>query len=370
MNIFILSINLILLSFSIFLIFLIWTLIRQKNFAQESTHENISVIVPFRNEEKNLGDLLLSLGTQNYKGKFELILINDGSTDNFQSIIEHLMETLPYSIKVINSNFDRSINLSGKQQALDLGVKNASYDWLAFTDADVTLDKNWLSSLISQAENKRTIVFGHTSIGGKKLKLLEKYSAFQLEFLFSAAFTFNAAGLHSSCMGNNLMLSKHMYNEIGGQKGIGYTITEDMLLVNKGLSIGGVVESVKPFYPTVITKAPSSVNEMAHQSIRWAKGGIKNSPIILLITFMTSFQSILFLFAPLILIWNQLINTAAISLVNFLLLSLFLSIFLRRTKSISKINFFPIFFILFAIQSIFLAGPMLFIKPKWKERTI
>lgn len=370
MNIFILSLNLILIFFSAFLAYLILTLVRQKNITPQSTHENISVIVPFRNEERNLGDLLLSLGAQNYKGKFELLLINDGSTDNYKSVIEHLMETLPYSIRIIDSKYDNSIHLSGKQQALDLGVKNASYDWLAFTDADVILDKNWLSSLISQAENKRTIVFGHTSIGGKRLKLLDKYSAFQLEFLFSAAFTFNAAGFHSSCMGNNLMISRYIYNEIGGQKGIGYTITEDMKLVNKALSIGGVVESVKPFYPTVITKAPSSLKEMTHQSIRWAKGGIKNSPIILVITFLTSFQSILFLLIPLALIWKDLINTVAISSINVLLLSLFLSIFLRRTKSTSKINFFPIFFILFAIQSLLLASPMLFVKPKWKERTL
>lgn len=366
----ILATNTILALYAFFLLFLIMILLRKKKFKKVQIKENISIIVPFRNESKNLGDLLLSLGTQNYKGKFELILVNDGSTDNFSSVIDHLTETLQYSIKVINSHYDKSIKLTGKQQALDTGVEAASYEWLAFTDADVTLDKTWLSSLMSQAENKRTIVFGHTSIGGSRLSFIERYSAFQLEYLFSAAYTFNLAGIHGSCMGNNLLISKSLYSEIGGQENIGYTITEDMQLVNRAISIGAVVESVKPFYPTVFTSAPSTLNGLLHQAIRWAKGGIKSSFAILLITMVSSFQSILVLILPFLIFHKMCYNTVNLSLINVLLLTLYLSIFIRRTNSPAKLSFFPFFYIMYAFQSLLLAIPLFFLKPKWKDREI
>lgn len=365
-----LTINGILCSYSVFLLFLIVIISKKRKIKKNDNNEEVSIIVPFRNEAHNLGDLLLSLGSQDYKGKYELILVNDGSTDNFNIVIEHLTETLTYSIKVIESHFDKKLKLTGKQQALDKGVEEASYKWLAFTDADVKLKKNWISSLMNAAENKRTIAFGHTAIGGKKLNLIEKYSAFQLEYLFSAAYSFNLAGIHGSCMGNNMAISKDLYNEIGGQKALGYTITEDMKLINHALSIGAIVESVSPFSPTVITKAPSTISELVHQAIRWARGGVKSSLPVLIITILSSVQSVLFIALPLLFLFQRGINTALISIINFLLLTLFISVYIRKTKSPAKLYFFPLFYILYAIQSITLAFPMLFLKPKWKEREL
>lgn len=370
MKIFLLFLNSILITYSLFLSFLTIIILKFKKRANHSQKENISIIVPFRNEAKHLGDLLLSLGSQNYKGKFELILVNDGSTDNYKAVIEHLTETLPFSIKIIDSQYNSSIKLTGKQQALDTGVAAASYDWLAFTDADVLLDKNWLASLISQAENKRTIVFGHTSIHSLKNTILEKYSAFQLEFLFSAAYTFNLAGIQGSCMGNNLLISKRLYNEIGGQKEIGFTITEDMMLIKKATSIGALIESVAPFFPTVLTQAPSTIQDLTHQAIRWAKGGMKSSKAILFITLISSFQSVLILLLPILLFAKITYYTGMLSILNVLLLFLFISIFKRKTEAPIKLSFFPLFYILYATQSILLAIPLLFLKPKWKEREL
>lgn len=363
-------INLVLCTYSVLLITLIITILRKVKAPVKHKWENVSVIVPFRNEAKNLGDLLLSLGSQDYKGKFELILINDHSDDNYNHVIEHMIETLQYSIKIINSNFNNNVNLTGKQQALETGIKNSSHSWLAFTDADVVLEKNWLSSLVNQADNSRTIVFGHTSVHGKKQNIIEKYSAFQLEYLFSAAYGFSLLGIPGSCMGNNLLISKELYNEIGGQEAIGYTITEDMQLVNRALKAGAIVEPVKPFHPTVLTSTPSTLIDMIHQSVRWARGGIKSNITILLITFLSSIQAILFLCTPLFYLNTPFINTANITVVNVLLLFLYISIYIRGTQAPIKRYFFPVFYILYAIQSVLLAIPLFFIKPRWKERTL
>lgn len=364
------SINIVLSLYSLFLLFLVITLLRIKKHNAQGTNSAISIIVPFRNEAKNLPTLLTSLSLQDYKSKFELILVNDGSSDHFESVLEPFLESLSYSIKVVNSNFDSKIRLTGKQQALDTGVQNASFDWLAFTDADVKVGKNWLSSLAKEAENKRTIVFGHTSIEGEELPFIEKYSAFQLEFLFSAAYSFNKGGLHGSCMGNNLLISTQLYNEIGGQKGIGFTITEDMLLINKAIKIGALITPVNPFHPTVKTKAPSNLKELLHQSVRWAKGGMKGSLGIMTITMLTGFQATTSLFSPLGFFYEKLFLTTALTAINILLLFLFTSIFIRKTNAQCSLSFFPIFYITFALQSLFMPIPILFTKPKWKERKL
>ena len=93
----------------------------------------ISIIVPVFNEEKTLNTILEKINQQNISGiKFEIIVVNDGSTDDSLKILKN------------NSNlYQKLINLEknmGKGGAVREGLLASSGDYILFQDADMEYD--------------------------------------------------------------------------------------------------------------------------------------------------------------------------------------------------------------------------------------
>ncbi len=88
----------------------------------------ISVIMPVYNAEKFLKDSIESVLNQTFKD-FEFIIVNDGSTDNSLNIIESYIDK-DSRIKIINQEN------SGVSVARNVGIKNASGEYIAFIDSD------------------------------------------------------------------------------------------------------------------------------------------------------------------------------------------------------------------------------------------
>ncbi len=99
----------------------------------------ISVIIPTYNEEKVLSDCIESLGFQTLTD-FEIIVVDDGSTDGTLEILKNLEKLLP-SFKFFQENH------KGAGAARNLGAGNAKGEILVFVDADMTFDKNFLEKL-------------------------------------------------------------------------------------------------------------------------------------------------------------------------------------------------------------------------------
>ncbi len=86
----------------------------------------ISIVIPLYNKEAFVGDAVQSILDQTFD-TFELIVVNDGSTDRSVQVIEKLDNT---RIEII------SIEKSGVSIARNTGIKKASFEWIAFLDAD------------------------------------------------------------------------------------------------------------------------------------------------------------------------------------------------------------------------------------------
>jgi chlorobactene glucosyltransferase len=108
----------------------------------------ISVIVPVRNEEGKIKRCLESLLGQNYP-RFELIIVDDRSTDDSARIIDQVAGGHPLA-KILSCRESRPGWL-GKCNALDYGSKQATGSWLAFIDADTYHHPNSLRDAISSA---------------------------------------------------------------------------------------------------------------------------------------------------------------------------------------------------------------------------
>lgn len=108
-----------------------------------------SVVIPLFNKELNIKNTILSVLKQNYQN-FEIIVVNDGSTDN--------------SIRVINEIKDERIRLinqenQGVSAARNKGIQEAKYEWIAFLDGDDIWESNHLEEIIKMIE-----IFPHEKV--------------------------------------------------------------------------------------------------------------------------------------------------------------------------------------------------------------
>lgn len=108
------------------------------------THK-ISIIVPIYNTEKYLGNCLNSIINQTYKN-LEIILINDGSTDNSLSICNNY-KNKDNRIKIVNKTH------TGVSDTRNIGIKNATGEYIGFVDSDDYIDKHMFEILLNNLEN-------------------------------------------------------------------------------------------------------------------------------------------------------------------------------------------------------------------------
>ncbi|HKC04360.1 MAG TPA: glycosyltransferase family 2 protein [Patescibacteria group bacterium] len=108
-----------------------------------------SVIIPTYNEKEDLQVCIESLGLQSYKD-FEIIVVDDGSTDATSQMLRGVSKTLP------NFKFFQK-NHKGAGVARNFGEKFAKGKILVFVDADMTFDRDFLKNLVKPIEEGTTM---------------------------------------------------------------------------------------------------------------------------------------------------------------------------------------------------------------------
>jgi len=152
----------------------------------------ISVIIPVFNAEKTIKKTIESALGQEYKN-FELIAVNDGSTDSTQQILEKFGK----KIKIIRQKNQ------GISSARNNGAKKAEGEIIAFLDSDVVVEKNWIEELVKT-------FFADDSIFAVSGKLGAKTNGSLASDFFS--FTISS----SSFQGYNIAFKRKDFLEIGG----------------------------------------------------------------------------------------------------------------------------------------------------------
>lgn len=111
--------------------------------------ELVSIIVPVYNVEKYIDKCLNSLVNQSYKN-IEIIVVNDGSKDNSQQIIDEYKKN--YS-KLIKSFIKKNGGLS---DARNYGIEKSSGEYLAFIDSDDYIDKDYVKDLYNSIKKNNS----------------------------------------------------------------------------------------------------------------------------------------------------------------------------------------------------------------------
>jgi O-antigen biosynthesis protein len=115
-------------------------------------YPKVSVVVCVYNGERTLDSCLASLEKLNYRN-YEVIVVNDGSTDGTREIAE----SYDY-IRLINQEN------KGLSEARNVGIRASTGDIIAFTDSDCMADEDWLTYLVARFQSSE---FG--AVGGPNL---------------------------------------------------------------------------------------------------------------------------------------------------------------------------------------------------------
>jgi cellulose synthase/poly-beta-1,6-N-acetylglucosamine synthase-like glycosyltransferase len=354
-------------------LFIVYILIRLFQYDQDRPQAPkalpfLSVVVPFKNEARNLGTLCESLAGQDYDGEWEVVLVNDGSSDDFALALARFRDRFGADFTLVDSHFDPAKNLTSKQQALDAGIETTRGDWIVLTDADMTFVKGWLSAFAANAAKDLDLVFGHTALVMSGRGLFGFLQRFQLEFLFATAYAFHAAKLDGSCMGNNLLIRKKAYQDIGGQKGIGRIIVEDRALYKEFHRRGRKTAPIEPFTATAFTSPCDTLPQFYHQMLRWARGGFASSPLLLCAAVLFTFQNISLFSA---LCGAMPFSVTCLSVADFLLTMFFTALAFRKIHSRENVFLFPTYLI-FSLMEAFVFCVSFVITPqvKWKNNKV
>jgi glycosyltransferase involved in cell wall biosynthesis len=119
---------------------------------QPSVNPKVSVIIPVYNEEKYILPTLNAIISQDYKN-YELIIVNNASTDGTDAMIRYFIQSTPTSVNIIYETESRQ----GTNYARECGRRLATGDIIAMLDADCVPDFYWVSNGAKELQTKNTV---------------------------------------------------------------------------------------------------------------------------------------------------------------------------------------------------------------------
>jgi len=251
------------------LLFYFWREIPELKIEPGHGEAFISVIIPVRNEEENISNLLRDIEAQNYpKNLLEVIIIDDDSTDLTVDVAQRCV----VSFKLLIIPKKKSLFLSHKKAAITQGVQIASGNYIVTTDGDCRVPPNWISS-IDQTYQKTDSKFisGLVTFSDER-SLFGKIQTIEFASLIGTGAASINAGFPNMCNGANLSFEKLAFAEVGGYEGFeNIQSGDDEFLMHKmHLAFPGKVSVLKDRSAIVTTTPKRTFVDFFHQRKRWA----------------------------------------------------------------------------------------------------
>ena len=129
----------------------------------------VSIVIPTYNRKEVLKECLDTLFNQNYqKDRYEIIVVNDGSTDGTDKLFEE------YTKKNSNLKFFTQEN-KGSYAARNVGTKNSIGEIICFTDDDCIVDEDWVKNLVGAYTDENVGGVGGTIVDYKTETIIKQY---------------------------------------------------------------------------------------------------------------------------------------------------------------------------------------------------
>lgn len=301
---------------------------------------SVDIVIPAYNEGKAIYGTVKSIVRSDYpNNKMNIVLINDGSTDNtLKWILKAAKDFRGFNIKSVNLEHN-----AGKKEAMAIGIRSTRSKYVIFIDSDSSIDNQCIKEIIRPfygVKNKRVgAVSGHAMVQNSDNNLLTKMQEIRYFNAFrSAKAVESLVGFVSCCPGccsayrRKALLSVIKPWLEQSFLGARCTYGDDRSLTNMVLK-----KSYKAVYnekAIVFTIVPETIKKFNKQQIRWKKSWLRESVVVLsfvwkrhpLAAFLMIIDTITPFFTPLVMFYI-LIYLTILNFNHFWLYILGISIF-------------------------------------------
>jgi poly-beta-1,6-N-acetyl-D-glucosamine synthase len=171
----------------------------------------VSVIICARNEAKNLQKNLPYILEQIYP-KFEVLVVNDASDDETESILVDFSKKYAH-LRILNISEKKNL---GKKTALAAGIRAAKNDWLLMTDADCEpASEFWIEKMAANFSPTKKLVLGYGPYRSDST-FLNQWIRFETVRSAINYFAFARWGMPFMGVGRNLAYHKSLFESSGG----------------------------------------------------------------------------------------------------------------------------------------------------------
>ena len=226
----------------------------------------LSVLIPARDEEENIGNLLAALLEQTYPPHlYEIIVIDDHSTDSTAAIAKTFRGVKVISLENVGIN-------SYKKMAIEKGIELAKGKVIITTDADCIPPARWLETIASFSQFSGASFIVAPVVYRCNNQPFQVFQA--MDFLVLQGITAASVHrkIHAMCNGANLAYKKELFHEVGGFSGIDKIASgDDMLLMQKiSKKFPDQIRYLKSADALVQTQPMPDWSSFFNQRIRWA----------------------------------------------------------------------------------------------------
>ncbi len=249
---------------------------RQKPFVLPPVYKPstfISVIIPARNEGRNIGACIESVLAQKYPlGLFEVIVVDDHSEDDTALVAGEYEDRNVNCIRLADvMEPEQKIN-SYKKAAIAAGIAASRGALIVTTDADCITPNSWLMHIAAVYEQQAPVMIVAPVIYSVEYNVVQVFQL--IDFMSMQGITAAAHTLRLGNMSNgaNLAFSKAAYEEVGAYAGIDHLASGDdlLLMMKMNKAFPGRIAYLKSRNAIVSTTPQPTWRSFLQQRIRWA----------------------------------------------------------------------------------------------------
>lgn len=292
-----------LICYSGILLFFIkgWWALKNGQQLQSQFKTTVSVLVPVRNEEQHIANLVQDLIAQNYPiALFNIIIIDDHSTDQTATIVRSFSNS---NLRLLQLSIEKPIN-SYKKRAIATAIATCDSELILTTDGDCRMGPDWIASIVSMYEQERCQLISSPVAYHQEKSLAEKIQTVEFELLIAAGAACIQNKFPNTCNGANLAYTRAAYHAVGGFKGIDDLASgDDELLLHKmHKQFPDGLRFLKEPSAIVYTEAKGTLRSFYQQRKRWASKSVKyaDKRMVLLVSIIYFFNLLIFIQAGLL----------------------------------------------------------------------
>ncbi|HUH75255.1 MAG TPA: glycosyltransferase [Chitinophagales bacterium] len=240
--------------------------------SSKSILPSVSIVIPVRNEEQHIAQLIQDLLAQDYPARLlEIIVVDDHSEDSTSEIVQNFQNERVRLIALDQYLLLQDISTAYKKKAIEAGVQSTQGELIMTTDGDCRVSSKWVSTMVSiWSESGAKLLTGAVVMTDTDT-LFKKFQSLDFMGMMGITAAMLKLRIYNMANGANLLYEKSAFLSVDGFKGIDHIASgDDMLLMYKiAQKYNGAVAYAKHRDAVVYTQTMSTLKDFLHQRFRW-----------------------------------------------------------------------------------------------------